>query len=46
MQQYTILIVDDELINLENLITAIRQTEKNYKVLRTNNAEMALHNMF
>jgi len=42
MKQYTILIVDDELINLENLIDAIHQTNKNYKVLRANSAEMAL----
>ncbi len=42
MKQYTILIVDDELINLENLIDAIRLTNKNYKVLRANSAQLAL----
>jgi len=42
MPRYTILIVDDELINLESLVDAIRQADINYKVLRANSGEMSL----
>lgn len=42
MKTYKILIVDDELVNLENLVDAIKKTEKNFNILRANSAKMAL----
>lgn len=43
MKQYTILLVDDELINLQKLIDAIIKTNRNYKILSAKSAEMAIN---
>lgn len=42
MEQRTVLVVDDELINLDNLTSALMKFDKNFKVFRANSAEMAL----